>query len=203
MRLNIKLMTLTLLICLLIGSINVFAQIEVPIKAELPVALTNPGQSPESAIVGLLAKRLGLEITSENFLKPEQLEGMNSLILILGGSGKGLGAAGVDLDAEVDRANSLIEYAQENGITIIGMHIGGSERLGDNSMVMIDTIAHQCDYLVVREDGNKDDLFTNIAEENDIPLTLIEKTTETSDVLEGLFLEEETVEEVEEEKKEE
>ena len=191
MKLNTKLIILSILIFLVAGSLNSFAQIEVPFHAELPAALTNPGQSPESAIVSLLAKRMGIELTYKNFLKTEDLEGMKTLILIIGGSGKGLGSAGVDLDAEVMRAEALIEATKEKGIKIIGMHIGGKERLGDNSMVMIDVVTPECDYVVVREDGNENNLFTNLCKENDIPLTLIKKTTDVSAVLAALFQTEE------------
>ena len=160
-------------------------------SAETPVAMTNPGQSPEIAIVGLLARRANIEITTENFMKVEGLEGMKTLILIIGASGKGLGSAGVDLNSEVNRAKSLIQTAKEKGIRIIGMHLGGSERRGENSMVMIDLITPECEYVVVREDGNEDGYFTKLCEDNNIPLTLLTKTTEVTGVLEALFLSEE------------
>lgn len=192
MKLNTKLIILNILIFLVAGSLNSFAQIEVPFHAEFPAALTNPGQSPESAIVSLLARRMDIEFNYKNFLKVEDLEGIKTLIIIIGGSGKGLGSAGVDLDAEVMRAEALIKTAKEKGIKIIGMHLGGKERLGDNSMVMIDLVTPECDYVVVREDGNENDLFTNLCKEKDIPLTLLKKTTEVSDVLGALFQAEES-----------
>jgi hypothetical protein len=107
MKLKLKSITTGILLFLLVAlvsSFSSFAQIEVPFKGEFPIAMTNPGQSPEIAIVDLLAKRANIEIISEHFLKPEQLEGMKTLIIIIGGSGKGLGSAGVDLQAEVNRA---------------------------------------------------------------------------------------------------
>jgi hypothetical protein len=42
-------------------------------------------------------------------------------------------------------------------------------------------------YLIVREDGNKDGLFTKLADRHKIPLTLIKATPEMSDVLKALF----------------
>jgi hypothetical protein len=71
------------------------------------------------------------------------------------------------------------------------MHLGGKERRGENSMIMIDLITPECDYVVVREDANEDGYFTKLCEDNDVPLTLITKTTEVTDVLKALFLEEE------------
>lgn len=159
----------------------------VPFTAETPVAMTSPGQSPEIAIVELLARRVNLKIESDPFMKPEALEGMKTLIVIIGGSGKGLGAAGVNIEEESQRAKDLIAEAKEKEIKIIGMHLGGSTRRGSNSAVMIDLVTPNCDYVVVREDGNEDGIFTTITSQNEIPLTEIEKTTQVTDILKALF----------------
>jgi len=156
-------------------------------SAETPVAITPPGQAPEIAIVSLLASRINLEMKKDNFLDVDGLEGIKTLIIILGGSGKGLGSAGVDLQDEVERANRLITACKEKGIKIIGMHLGGFDRLGANSMVMIDLITPNCDYVVVRSDGNKDGIFTKICAEKKIPLTEVEKTLEVTDILKAVF----------------
>jgi len=162
-------------------------EIKVPFTCETPVAMTSPGQSPEIAIVKLLANRINLKIASNPFMKAEALEGNKTLIIIIGGSGKGLGAAGVDIQEESERAEELIAVAKEKGIKIIGMHLGGSTRRGPNSAVMIDLITPNCDYVVVRADGNEDGIFTTICSQNNIPLTLIEKTTQVADILKALF----------------
>lgn len=176
-----------LLVCiLLIGSV-IAQEIQVPFTCEVPVAVTAPGQSPEIAIVNLLAKRINLEIKSDPFLKPEALNGFKTLIIIIGGSGKGLGAAGVDLQEEVKRANELIAVCKEKGIKIIGMHLGGEERRGSNSEVMIELVTPICDYVVVRSDGNKDGVFTKICTEKKIPLVEIEKTLEVTNILKTVF----------------
>ena len=40
---------------------------------------------------------------------------------------------------------------------------------------------------MVREDGNKDGVFTKIANDNKIPLTLIKQTQDLSDILKQVF----------------
>jgi len=190
MKKNIKFFTITgigFLICFLL-IVSVFAdQAEVSFTAQTPVAMTAPGQSPEIAIVKLLAKRINLEIKSDPFLKPEELEGFKTLIIIIGGSGKGLGAAGVDIGEEVERAKNLIAVCKEKGIKIIGMHLGGETRRGTNSQIMIELVTPNCDYVVIREDGNKDGIFTKICSEKKIPLTEIEKTLQVTDILKAVF----------------
>jgi len=179
---------------LLVGSLwaqetkeTVTQEIEVPFTCETPVAMTAPGLSPEISIVKLLAKRLNLEIKTDPLLKPEALNGFKTLIIIIGGSGKGLGAAGIDIQEEAERAKKLIAVCKEKNIRIIGMHLGGKTRRGANSAIMIDTVTKHCDYVVVRADGNEDGIFTKICSENKIPLTEIKKTLQVNDVLKELF----------------
>lgn len=187
---NVKCLTISGLcfFILLSFTISIFAaQAEVPFTAETPVAMTSPGQAPEIAIVALLARRMNFEIKADNFLDVAGLEGIKTLILIIGGSGKGLGSAGVDLQSEEKRAERLIAACKEKGIKIIGMHLGGEERLGANSMVMIELITPNCDFVLVRSDGNKDGLFTKICTDKKIPLLEIEKTLQASDVIKEVF----------------
>lgn len=169
-------------------TISIFtAQAEISFTAETPVAMTAPGQSPEIAIVGLLARRMNFEIKTDNFLEVDGLEGMKTLIIILGGSGKGLGSAGVDMQGEIKRAERLMAACKEKGIKIVGMHLGGENRLGANSMVMINLITPNCDFVLVRSDGNKDGLFTKICTDNKIPMIEIEKTLEATDIMKQVF----------------
>jgi len=190
MRRNIKFFIITgigFLICFLL-IVSVFAdQEEVSFRAQTPVAMTAPGQSPEIAIVKLLARKINLELKTDPFLKPEDLEGFKTLIIIIGGSGKGLGAAGVNIEDEEERAKDLIAVCKEKGIKIIGMHLGGESRRGTNSQIMIELVTPNCDYVVVREDGNKDGIFTKICSEKKIPLTELKKTLEVSDILKVVF----------------
>ena len=169
-------------------TISVFTtQAEAPFTAEIPVAMTAPGQSPEIAIVSLLARRINFEIKTDNFLDVDGLEGIKTLIIIIGGSGKGLGSAGVDIQGEIKRAESLMAACKEKGIKIVGMHLGGENRLGANSMVMIDLITPNCDFVLVKSDGNKEGLFTKICADNKIPLTEIESTLQTTDIIKEVF----------------
>ena len=162
-------------------------EIEVPFTCETPVAMTAPGQSPEIGVLELLSGRTNLEIESESFMEPEELQGKKTLLIIIGASGKGMGAVGIQLEDEVDRAKRLIAACKEQHIKLIGIHIGGEPRRGPNSDVMINEVTPHCDYVVVKKDGNKDGVFTTICEQHNIPLTEIERTVKVVDVLKALF----------------
>ncbi len=125
----------------------------------------------------------------EKVLEPEQLEGYQTLIIGIGGSVKGLGEAGIDTQSEIDRINRVIEAARKQDMLIIAMHTGGHppRRGGDLADPFIHAAAPKADLLVVRNDGNRDGLFTTIAADNDIPIIYIEQTMEVKDLLAEMF----------------
>jgi hypothetical protein len=157
------------------------------VSAELPVVVTCPGQAPEGQMVKLIFGRLKTPIKYDPFLEPKDLSGNKTLIIILGGSGKGLGSAGVDLRDEMKRAEALIAEAKKQKIKLVGIHSGGEDRRGEVSTKLIDLVAPRMQYIIVREDGNKDGLFTKLAAQHKIPLTLIKQTQDLSDIFKALF----------------
>ena len=157
------------------------------VSAELPIVMTCPGQAPEGQMVKLILGRMKTPVKYDPFLEPKDLAGNKTLIIILGGSGKGLGTAGVDLRDEMKRAEALIAEANKQKIKLIGIHSGGEDRRGEVSTKLIDLVAPKMSYIIVREDGNKDGLFTKLAGQHKIPLTLIQKTQDLSDIFKALF----------------
>ena len=120
-------------------------------------------------------------------MEPKELSEYKTLIIIIGGSGKGLGAAGMDLQDEVKRAEALIAEAKKQNMKIIGLHLGGEDRRGTVSAKFVDIVTPKVNFLVVREDGNTDGVFTKIASQNKIPFTQIKQTQELTDVLKAVF----------------
>ena len=167
---------------------------------ESPAFIASVGQSAGAQQARVLATRAGLEFTFEARPAAEMLEGHETLIVVLGASTKGLGAAGVDIDAEIAWATELFEKARELGMSIVAMHIEGGTRRGPSSDRINTTFAPLADHLIVKgaspdqewaeaeeADGNADGLFTNIAAERGISITYIAKTLEAVDALKQLF----------------
>jgi hypothetical protein len=162
-------------------------EIQVPFTCETPAAMAAPGQSPEIGVIEMLMRGKDLEIQSDYSLEPEDLTGKKTLIFIIGASGKGMGAAGVELEDELEMVDRLVAVCREEGIKIVGLHTGGASRRGPNSDAMINKVVPACDYVVVKKGGNEDGIFTDLCSKNSIPLTEIEKTKQVVDVLEALF----------------
>lgn len=175
-----------LLITLLVLGITAAAIAATPNPAT-PALITSPGLAPEGELVKLLCERAKIAVTYEPQAEAKDLAKFKSLIVIIGGSGKGLGAAGVDVQDELKRADALLNEAKRLNMYVIGLHVGGEDRRGPASAKFIDLVTPRVNYLVVRADGNKDGIFTRIAKEKTITLVTIQRTTEVSDVLKKVY----------------
>lgn len=189
MNKKVKLMVLLIVLIVLIFSIGSVSYLsEIP-KFELPLLITCTGQTPEYLTIYTLAKKLQIESVNDPLVTPRKMQetAYKTMIVAMAASLKGLGAAGLNQDEELDRCNSIFKKAKELGIKIIGVHIGGEERRNAIADKFITPFAPQCDYLLVLASGNKDGLFNKIAEENKIPLTVFETFAELPAIITAMF----------------
>lgn len=155
--------------------------------AEQPVLLTSIGQSADVEMVKALMDNGGLEHTLDKLVTGSELGDEKTLILAVGGSSKGLGAAGIDADGELARTKELVQAAQDKGMKIIVMHIGGENRRGELSDKFIGPSASGADYIIIVEEGNKDGMFTKIASDNDIPMNVVASIADALEPLQKAF----------------
>lgn len=156
-------------------------------KFEKPVLLTSVGQSADVQMVSVLLKKAGVEAILNKGITADGLTNEKTLVIAIGGSSKGLGAAGIKVEDELARGKALIDAAKSKGIKIVGLHVGGEQRRGDLSDKFVNATVEECDYLIVVEDGNKDQLFTKRAEEKKIPLVLVPKISGALEPLKEIF----------------
>lgn len=156
--------------------------------AEKPALLTSVGQSADIEMVKVLLNRGKVNHTADPLVTAAKLPaGAKTLILAVGGSSKGLGAAGISTEAEVERAKSLIKRARELGMKIIAVHVGGEARRGTLSDAFISLCVPVSDYVIVVEGADKDGLFTNLAGQAKIPLVKVDKITTAGAPLAAAF----------------
>lgn len=153
--------------------------------AEQPILLTSAGQSADVEMVKVMLDKSGLSYTLETMATEDNIGENKTLVLAIGGSSKGLGAAGIKPEDELDRVAKLITSAKEKGLKVISVHIGGEARRGELSDKFITPCLEVSDYILVVEEGNKDSLFTNVAGQKSIPMNTV-KTM--ADVIEPLKL---------------
>lgn len=169
--------------------------------AEEPAVLTSCGQSPGPVRLKIFMTRLKVEydynlmVTADDLIaKKNEGKPYKTLIIVTGASLKGMGAAGVSVDDELERTAALIAEAKKQGITIIGSHIEGMARrsagasAGDNSdELSIDAVCPNASFLLIKKEGDSDGRFTNISKGKGIPMVQFELNSEISPVLQKIF----------------
>lgn len=156
-------------------------------KAEKPILVTSGGQSADFQMVATLMGKVGLECTVNNLATSADLAGMKTVVVVVGGSSKGLGAAGIDANGELARLVELLDAAKAQGMTIIVMHTGGSARRGDLSDKFISPVFAYANHAIVVAEGDSDGLISGVCTANNIPLDSITGIKEVATVLPALF----------------
>lgn len=143
---------------------------------EQPFLLTSAGQNADVQMAAVLAKRATLNYSLVKLAGAGDLQGMKTLVLVVGASLKGLGAAGLDMEKEKARIRSLVEAAGKAGIPILCLHLGGEARRGTQTDELITEIVPLSWLVIVVKSGNGDGIFTRLCQAKNIPLIEVEKT---------------------------
>ncbi len=172
-----------------VATILIFATqcFAVDFKSKQPMLISSAGQSADILMVKILAQKANLKFTVDKAATPEKLKDQATLVLVSGGSTKGLGAAKSDKQQEIKRIKSLIDEAKKQKKNIIIMHVGGKARRGKLSDEFNKLTAENADYLIIVKGGDEDKFFSNIAKEKKIPIKLIDKIMEAGNVLKSIF----------------
>ena len=155
---------------------------------EQPILLTSGGQSADYQMIGTVMSKLEMDVTINNLSTSADLGDAKTLIVVVGGSSKGLGAAGIDAEAELARMMELIDSAKDAGVKVIAMHTGGSARRGDLSDSFITPTFEKADYAIVVEAGDEDGLMAGICSAGSIPCDMIASISDVTTVLPAAFV---------------
>jgi hypothetical protein len=167
-----------LIVCISLLSLVLASAMAQPTTAfaDKPALLTSIGQSADLEMVKVLLTRAKITFTTDAVIKAAGLtNSIKTLVLVVGGSSKGLGAAGISADDEMARSKALIKRARELGMKIIAVHVGGEARRGSLSDAFIELCIPAADYAIVVADADKDGLFTRLATGAKIALAKVDK----------------------------
>ena len=156
--------------------------------AEKPAFVTTVGQTADIEMVKVLLERAAVPHKADAQAKAGSLaaSGAKTLVLVLGGSTKGLGAAGISPEVELERAKALLAEARKLGMTVLGLHVGGEARRGQLSDRFIEAAIPACHYVVVVADGDKDGFITRLCGAK-IPLDKVERIARAVEPLKRAF----------------
>lgn len=153
------------------------------------VVLTPFGQSPDAMMVRVVLKKLKVDSSLEKLLQSGDLKGEKVLITVVGGSSKGLGAAGIDKDSEVSRVQALVKDAKDKGTKVLVMHIGGKGRRGKLSDMFISESVPMADKVIVVDGGDHDGLFTNLLDGKNVEMLPAKSVRGTGEPLKKVLTE--------------
>lgn len=154
-----------------------------------PILLTSIGQSAEASMIKQLCTRAKIPYELNALAKAEELAGADkqpkysALVAVVGGSAKGLGAAGINKEQELERSVALLEKARSLRMNIIVMHVGGVERRGELSDAFIRAALPYASQVILVEAGDQDGLFEQVLKGKNVPIS---KVTRIADTLEPL-----------------
>lgn len=155
---------------------------------EAPVLVTSFGQSTDGSMIEQVMKRLKTVSYSYNpTATGADLDGVKTVVIAVGNSTKGLGAAGISQEQETARAKEFMAAVEKKGVKVILCHIGGATRRGSLSDAFADMVLPLSSYMVVKEDGNEDGKFTSYASAHSIPITLVYGSKDTVDAFRLIF----------------
>ncbi len=155
-------------------------------KLHGPFVMTTCGQSTGSVMFHMVAVQAGQTSVDEHQLMADELATVGAdaktLVITTGTSGKGMGAAGTDVNDEIERCVAVAKAAKDAGMTIVCAHVEGMSRRTDaNDQASIDAILPLADVIVCVEESDSDKLFSNYASENNKPIIIVPDTLGLAD----------------------
>jgi hypothetical protein len=187
MKLTRERTILSALLAFFVIGASVFGIQETKILFEQPALITSAGQSADGLQASVLAKKAELKADLAKAAIGKDLENHKTLILVLGASMKGLGAAGLDTNKEKERIVQLLAEAKKKNVPVICLHIGGEARRGQLTDEMIGDYLPSAQMAIVVKSGNKDGIFTKICKTKNIPLIEVDKILDVVGPLKSAF----------------
>ena len=153
-----------------------------------PGLVTSVGQSSDIAIVkALLNTKLKMDLEVKPLAQAGDLANARTLILVVGSSTKGLGAAGLNVEQEMARTRSLLKAARDGRIRILTLHVGGEARRGKTTNDFLDVVVPQSSRVIVVAAGNKDRFFNTLAAKSGVPIAEAASLAAAGDAVKSLF----------------
>lgn len=155
-----------------------------------PAVVTTCGQSPGALMVKVMCDEAKVECEQQDLLKAADLAAgrYKTLIVTMGTSLKGMGAAGVNADSEVRRTQAVLAEAHRLKMVIVGVQLEGPSRRTDQTdEASIRAVTPESSLLIIRSDVNGDGYFTKVAADKKIPLILIKEALDVKALLPVLF----------------
>ncbi len=151
------------------------------------VLITSAGQSTDTYIVKDIANKLMIH----NFFMPQakdiDLEGINTVVFVVGYSSIGEHLHDLDYNQEVKRIENLIKALRRKKITIITILIGDRQEGSKKTENLLNLTCRHANYVIGTQNRNNKKYLLNLAKLYDFKLTLVEDVTGLSEPFASAF----------------
>jgi hypothetical protein len=152
-----------------------------------PILLTSCGQSADVLMMKTLLARDSLQFAYLPQATAADLADTGSVIIVLGGSSKGLGAAKISEAEETARVTALLDSAKAHGVPVLAVHMGGLNRRGALSDPFNRLGAKAAVRIIVVKGGNDDGFFSKIAAANSVPLDTVDNALLVGPLVKAIY----------------
>jgi hypothetical protein len=156
------------------------------IALDEPALVTTVGRA-DGSVVRAICRQADLEAALIELPERADLRNVQTLVIAMGTTPAELESAGVSLEEELARGRRLIEQAQEAGIRILGIHVGGSALRGEVSDPLCALVANAADALIVKQAGDTDGFLQAIADGRGILLHSVDSNEEAIEIIRDFF----------------
>lgn len=157
-----------------------------PIAKEYAL-ITSAGQSTDAYIVNDIANQLMIHNYFMPQAKSSDLNGINTIVFVVGYSPFGKKLHGLDNEGERARIQKLLEKAKSEKLSIITLYIGGKQRREEQTDELLKLICPYTDYLISTKEADYDNFLSELATESKIPLTLVGEVNDISEPFASAF----------------
>jgi hypothetical protein len=130
--------------------------------AKQPIVITSAGQSTDTYILRDISNQLMLRSYFMPQAKDTDLKDVSTLVFVVGYSSLGVKLQNITFEEEKLRIKKLLSKAEEDGLAIITVLVGGEKTQDKKTEELIGT-----------KDCYHVNTLTELAKEKDIPLTLV------------------------------
>lgn len=163
---------------------NQLTYLSQPIASE-KLLITSAGQSTDTYIIKDVANELLLENIFIPNAEVTDLDGVNSVVVVVAHSQIGETLNDIDFDTEYKRVETLIEASIVKELPIIGVYIGGDMRNDKKTNQLIELVFSSSTYNLVI--GESDQFSNNDAEFVHVPLIHLEDLQQIKGPFSSLF----------------
>ena len=157
-----------------------------PIAKE-PILITSAGQNTDSYIVKDIANQLMMD----NYFAPKatdaSLEGMSSVVMVIGYSDASLRLKDMTYQEELARVEVLLEQIKARDLSLVTVYLRGNEMLNHAHRELLEVSAANSEYLIIVDDGDSHRYFSELAQTQSIAITIVSDITEVSEPFVSAF----------------